>query len=43
MRVRRELDIASAVSQFERNGESPQPMIENVRGFDHPVVTNSAG
>jgi UbiD family decarboxylase len=41
--VRRELDITSAVFEFERNGKSPVIMFENVDGFDLPVVTNVAG
>ncbi len=41
--VSRELDITSAVFEFERNGKSPVILFENIDGFKNPVVTNTAG
>jgi len=41
--VRYELDITSAVFEFERRGRSPVLIFENVEGYDMPVVTNIAG
>jgi 2,5-furandicarboxylate decarboxylase 1 len=41
--VRRELDITSAVFEFERNGRSPVLFFEKIEGFELPVVTNLAG
>src|SRR5579883_3639910 len=41
--VRRELDITSAVFEFERAGRSPVLVFENVEGSTMPVVTNIAG
>ena len=41
--VRQELDITSAVFEFERAGRNPVVIFENVEGFDMPVVTNLAG
>ena len=41
--VSRELDITSAVFEFERNGKSPVILFENIDGFKNSVVTNTAG
>lgn len=41
--VRRELDITSAVFEFERNGKSPVVLFEDVENFNNPVVTNVSG
>ena len=41
--VRQELDITSAVFEFERAGRSPVVLFECVEGFAMPVVTNLAG
>jgi 2,5-furandicarboxylate decarboxylase 1 len=41
--VSRDLDITSAVFEFERAGKSPVLIFEKVEGFSHPVVTNIAG
>src|SRR5579883_2504809 len=41
--VRRELDITSAVFEFERAGRSPVLVFEKVEGSTLPVVTNIAG
>lgn len=41
--VSRELDITSAVFEFERAGRSPVLVFENVEGSTMPVVTNVAG
>src|SRR5215472_13743478 len=41
--VSRELDITSAVFEFERAGRSPVLVFENVEGSQMPVVTNIAG
>src|SRR5215469_4451540 len=42
-KVSRELDITSAVFEFERAGRSPVLVFENVEGSTMPVVTNIAG
>ena len=41
--VSRDLDITSAVFEFERAGRSPVLIFEKVEGFTQPVVTNIAG
>lgn len=43
VRVSRDLDITSAVFEFERAGRHPVIIFENVEGSPYPVVTNIAG